>query len=63
MLEVPSQESERSCIGVLEVSSQESERSCIGVLKVSILPFSTIFLLYFGTVPTVWHFFVLYFIT
>ena len=35
MLEVSSQESERSCICVLGVSSQESERSCICVLEVS----------------------------
>ena len=33
----------------------ESERSCIGVLGLLIYAFSTIFLLYFETVPTVWH--------
>jgi hypothetical protein len=37
------------------VPSQESEKSCICVLEVSILPLSTIFLLDFGTVPTVWY--------
>ena len=31
-INVPSQESERSCICVLGVSRQESERSCICVL-------------------------------
>ena len=56
MLEVSSQESERSCICVYEVSSQESERSCICVLKVSILPLSTMFLLDFRNVPTVCYF-------
>ena len=55
VLEVLSQESEQSCICVLEVSSQESERSCICVLEVSILPLSTIFLLDFGAVLTVWY--------
>ena len=34
----------------------ESGRSCIGVLGILIQAFSTIFLLYFETVPTVWHF-------
>jgi len=38
------------------VPSQESERSCICVLGVSILPLSTILVLYFETVPTVWYF-------
>jgi hypothetical protein len=38
------------------VLSQESEQSCICVLKVSILPISTIFLLGFETVPTMWYF-------
>ena len=38
------------------VLSQESERSCIYVLGISNLPISTIFLLNFGTVPTVWYF-------
>jgi nitrate reductase NapE component len=33
--------------------SQESELSCICVLKVSIFPLFTIFLVGFGTVPTV----------
>ena len=36
--------------------SQESEWSCICVLGVSILPLSTIFLLDFRTVLTVWYF-------
>ena len=35
------------------MSSLESEQSGICMLKVSILPVSTIFLLDFGTVPTV----------
>ena len=39
------------------VSSQENERSSICVLGESILPVSTIFLLDFGTVPTVRYFF------
>ena len=34
-INVPRQESERSCICVLGVPSQESERSCICVLGVS----------------------------
>ena len=38
------------------VPRQESERSCICVLGVLILPLYTIFLLDFGTVPTVWYF-------
>ena len=56
------------------VPSQESERSCIRMLRVSILPRSTIlifcncsdsvaflvFLLDFGTVPTVWYFLFFY---
>ena len=43
-------------------SSQESERSCIYVLGVSILLLSSVFLLNFGDVPTVWYFlFVLFF--
>ena len=44
----------------IEVStpSQEIERLCICVLGVSIFPsLSTIFLMKFGTVPTVWYFF------
>ena len=44
----------------IEVStpSQEIERLCICVLGVSIIPsLSTIFLMKFGTVPTVWYFF------
>ena len=40
-----------SCICVLRVSS------CICVLGVSILSLSTMFLLDFGTVPTVWYYF------
>ena len=43
------------------VPSQESEWSCICVLELSIFPLSTIFLLDFGTVPTV-VFFVFHFI-
>jgi hypothetical protein len=38
------------------VPSQESERSRICEQVVSILPLSTIFLLHFGNVPTVWYF-------
>jgi len=38
------------------VPSQECERSCICVLGISIMPLSTIFLLDFGTVPTVLYF-------
>ena len=34
VLEVPRQESERSCICVLEIPSQKSERSCICLLEV-----------------------------
>jgi hypothetical protein len=37
--------------------SQENDRSCICVLRVWVLSLSTTFLLYFGTVPTVWYFF------
>lgn len=37
----------------LPVSNQESELSCICVLKVSIVTLSAIFLLNFGTAPTV----------
>jgi hypothetical protein len=51
---VPSQESERSCIGVLGISSQESERTCICVLGVSVLSHCTILILDFGTVLT-WY--------
>ena len=36
------------------VSSQDNERSCI--LRISILPLSTIFLLEFGTVSTMFYF-------
>ena len=42
------------CIEV-HVQSQESERSSSHVLGVSIFPDSTIFLLDFKTVPTVWY--------
>ena len=38
------------------VPSTESERSYIFVLEVSMLPLSTILILDFGTVPTVWYF-------
>ena len=41
----------------VSVPSQQSKQSCICVLGVSILPVSTICLLDFGTVPTVWYFF------
>ena len=37
------------------VPSQESELSCICVVGVSLLPLPMIYLLDFGTVPTVWH--------
>jgi hypothetical protein len=46
----------------MPVPSQESERSCNCLLGVSVVPLSTIFLLEFGTVPTVWYFFVFRFI-
>jgi hypothetical protein len=39
----------------VSVSSHASERSCIGVLGVSIVSLSTIYLLDFRTVPTVWY--------
>ena len=40
----------------VSVSGHESERSCIYVLGVSILPLSTIILMFdFGVVQTVWH--------
>ena len=44
------------------VPGQENERSCIRVLGVSIFPLSTIFLLDFATVRTVWDylFFILF---
>ena len=38
------------------VPRQECEQSCICTLWVSILPLSTILLLDFGTVPTVWYY-------
>jgi hypothetical protein len=44
------------------VPSHGSEWSCISELGVFILALSTIFLLGFGTVPTVWYFFVFHFI-
>jgi hypothetical protein len=44
------------------VLSQETERSCICVLVVPILPLSTIFLMDFGAVPTVWYFLSLIFL-
>jgi hypothetical protein len=40
----------------VSVPSQESERSCIYVLRLTILYFSTILLLDFRTVHTVWYF-------
>lgn len=40
------------------LKSQESERSCIRVLGLLSLTFPTILLLDFGTVPTVWYFFI-----
>jgi hypothetical protein len=45
------------------VPSQESERSCMYVLEVYMLPLSTISLIFdFGIVPTLLHFFHLFFI-
>jgi len=44
------------------VLSQESKRSYVCVLRISNLPLSTIFLLNFGTVPTMWYFFDFHFI-
>jgi hypothetical protein len=44
------------------VPSQEHQQSCISVLEVSILPLSAIFLLDFGTVLTVFHFFFHFFL-
>jgi hypothetical protein len=38
------------------VPSQESELSCICVLGVSIFPHSTILIIHFGNVRTVWSF-------
>ena len=46
----------------MPVPSQESERSCICALGPYILYFYIIFLLTLGTVPTVWNFFILFFI-
>ena len=40
----------------VSVPIQESERSCICVLGESVLPLSTIFLLDFGNISTVWDF-------
>ena len=40
------------------VPNQEIERSCICVLGVSLLSLSTILILDFGNVLTVWYFFV-----
>jgi hypothetical protein len=52
-----------SCIATQPniTKNQESEWSCICELWVSILSFSTIVLLDFGTVPTVWYFFLISF--
>jgi len=44
------------------VPSQESELSCICVVGVSLLPLSMIYLLDFGTVPTVFAFCCFHFI-
>ena len=44
------------------VPRQECERACICTLWVSILPLSTILILDFGTVPTVWYYLVFHFI-
>jgi hypothetical protein len=44
----------------VHVPSQKSGRSCICVLGVSILHLSTILILNFGTVLTVWYFFLFY---
>jgi hypothetical protein len=46
----------------MTVPSQEIEQSCICVLGVSILFLSTIFLLHFRTVTTVWYFLFFYYI-
>ena len=51
------------CVGVSgHVFVFWGERTCIFVLRVSILSLSTIFLLDFGTVQTVWYLFVFHFI-
>jgi hypothetical protein len=44
----------------MPVPSQKSERSCICVLGLSILPLSTFLIFDFGSVPTVWYFFVFF---
>jgi hypothetical protein len=44
------------------VPIQKSKWSCIYVLGISILPISTIFLLYCGNAPTLWYFFYFHFI-
>ena len=44
------------------VPRQESGRSCIFVLAVSMLALSSIVLMYFGTVPIMWYFFVFQFL-
>ena len=46
----------------VSVPSQESERSCIGTLGVSCLHMSTIFVLDSGNVPTVLCFLVFHFV-
>ena len=46
----------------MSIPSQASEWSYICVLRISILPVSLIFLLDFGTVPTVWYFIIFFFI-
>ena len=44
------------------VPGQESEWSCIDVVRTLLFTLSTMLLLYFGTFPTVWYFFVFNFI-
>ena len=39
----------------VHVPSQESERSCICAFGVSILPHSSVCMLYFGAVPVGWY--------
>jgi hypothetical protein len=47
------------CIEV-SVPNHDIERSCICVWGISMLPLSTNFLFYFGTIPTVWYFFLFF---
>jgi hypothetical protein len=43
------------CFIEVYVSSQGSKRSCMFFLGVSLLPLSTVFVVAFGNVPTMWH--------